>query len=439
MANPTRRLGAIGAVVLGVAWAYPVQAQQTEIVPRIDVGALHETNPRLSRVQEDEATGLLIDALLNMSWSTARTTAFFNPRLRLSRYDDNNDRDLENDDFWLDGGIEHTTARSITGLQAGYSELGVRTSELESASGPVGGGSTDLSFVDDTQQRWYIMPDWEYDITQKDRIRVALNYSDITYDQTDTFRLDYTFLNGDLSWQRSLSEKLALGLLLNVSQYDSDNAAVKADPINNPGRTTDNDNSTYGASLFTNYALSETLDASLYVGYRDTEIKLKQVPFRDIFGTELCVDFNGNVTPPPCEFKVDDSFWVGSASLNRNSERTDLGVTVSRNITPTSNGLQTVRNEIRGTAVHDFSARVRGRLGLLYYNEELAGGDSQDFDRDYISFNASLDWRFTRVLGVRGAYRYVEVDETLPGSSDRKADNHYVFLGVFFRGEGWRW
>ena len=426
------------AIALWVATTAVAIAAKTEIVPRIDVGALHETNPRLSRITEEDATGLIIDGRLLMGWSTERTDWSFDPRLRLSRYDEDDDRDLENDDFWLPFSLEHETSRSLTNFLVEYSEVGVRTSEVESAAGGGGGGgSTNLTFVEDTREQIRIEPSWAYQVTQKDTFRISAGFSGNEYDQVDTGRFDYDYFFADTSWQHRFTAKTSIGILLNAARFDSENPAAKADPVGRQGQATNNDTTTYGVSLFTDYLLSQTLTASLYLGLRDTEAEITTNPFLDFFGTEFCITPEGQLAPPPCKEEFEDDSWVGQASLTKEGQRTDYTLSFSRSIIPSSRGAETLRNEFRGTINHDFSRKVNGRLGLLFFNEDFAAQTS-GFDRNFVSINLNLEWLFAKTWGLRGAYRYVFVEEDFDTGVNQDATNNYFFVGLFYRGLGWR-
>ena len=86
---------------------------------------------------------------------------------------------------------------------------------------------------------------------------------------------------------------------------------------------------------------------------------------------------------------------------------------------------------------HRLTRHLTGTLGAYYYDQEDAVNQTRS--RKYISLNTSVRWAFTRLWGVRVAYRYVKSDgafTVLGGSST--ADNHYVFLGFSFQGDPWR-
>ncbi len=428
--------GYAGLLVSALLACGAAQAAQLELMPRLDMGALNETNPRLSRRQEDDATGIVVDGRLNFSRMTPRSRLFFNPRLRLSRYDDNNDEDLEDTDLWLTGGIDHRGSRARTQLRLGYSEVGVRTSELETAEDSPG-GSGDLAFIDDTQSRWEIEPSWSYELTRTDLLNLALGYSDVSYDLASTSRFDYRYLYADTTWQHNFTPRLGVGLQLNASDFNSQNQAAKQNPLFNQGNASDNDSQTYGGSLFLSYQFSERLSGSIYGGARTTDVELQRVPFRDIFGNELCITESG-IGLPPCIEKSSGNNFVSELRLARTGQRTEFDLSYSRSVTPNSNGAETLRDEFRATIRRDFSDRLSGWLGVLAYAQKDAALQTNR-DRDYLSIDTNLEWLFARYWGLRGAYRFVDIKDKLSNGPDTDASNHYIFAGIFYRPRGWRW
>jgi len=424
------------AIMSLLAAADAAAAGQLEVMPRVDVAGLHETNARLSRQREDDATGIIFDGRLNITRNTPRTELVFNPRFRLSRYDDKNDKDLEDDDWWLIGGFSHRAQRFQTDLQLSYSQVGVRTSELESAEDSPG-GSADLTFIDDTQKRWQFSPSLGFQLTQQDQLQFSIGFNDVKYDRVTSFRFDYRYLNVDTSWQHNFSPKIGLGTQLNFSRFESENQVAKQDPIFNQGNATDNDSQTFGGSIFLTYMFSQRLIASVYAGARRTDIELRRAPFLDFFGNEFCLTEAG-LEQPPCIEKTSGDNFVGELRLTRTSERTQMDVGYSRSVAPSSGGAETVRDELRGKLRHEFSKRLSGQMGLLAYTQKDVTRLT-DRNRDYVSLNANLEWLFARYWGVRGAYRFVHVTDKLNDRPDTDASNHYFFMGVFYRPRGWRW
>ena len=82
--------------------ALPFQAHAAWLLePIVGTYVEHETNPRMRRDDEDEATALVVSLALPMSYETQRTQVLFAPRTVQSFYSDNDDEDLERDNWYL--------------------------------------------------------------------------------------------------------------------------------------------------------------------------------------------------------------------------------------------------------------------------------------------------------------------------------------------------
>ncbi len=407
-----------------------LSAAKTEVDGRFEIGGLYESNPRLRSGFNDDATGLLLNAIANMNYGTERNNLKFSPRLQLSRYKDPEDKDLEMNNYYLDLLTDHKTVRSTTSLGASYSNVSVRTSELESADS-IGGGTGDIRFATDKQRLWSIFPKWGYQISPRDVINLDARYTDVSYKESLSGRFDYTNISANAAWQHDLNEKLSAGLLLNASKFDSES------PLTN----ITNDSKTYGGSLFIKYEFSETLTGSAYFGSRrtDSTVSFPPVDIIVLFPppptvTEVCPD---DGSPPPCERSSSGNNFVGNIGLTKKSENTTYDMSIGRSISPNSNGAQVARDELRATVAHRLSRHLTGSLNLLYYDQEDAVARTRS--RKYVSVRPSVVWHFSRRWGVRVAYRYVRSDGTFTlGGTRSNTDNHYVFLGFSFQGDPWR-
>lgn len=394
----------------------------------VDVGALYESNPRLDDDDEDDAAGLVLDGRLNMKWATARTSLDLKPRARFSWYADSDDNDLEDEDYWLDSLLSHRTALSEYTLDAGYSTVGVRSSEVESAGDGSGSGSGTVRRADDSRQTFRIGPGWSRRLGARNLFSISGTYTDVDFDKDtlQTGRLPYEYWNGVTSFQRTLTQKTDAGIQLDVSRFES----------NASGASIDNTSDTYGASLFASHRFNETLSGSAYFGARATDVELKRQQVGTLpGGGPLCL--SSGIFVVPCTENTDDTNFVGSASLRKEAKRTNFDLSVSRSVSPNSNGGEQVRDTLDAVVSRKLTQRLTGRVGILYFSQEDVA-DLTNRSSDYISANVRLNWQLVKQWSLFGAYRYVnDDDENLNGTSE-DATNHYVFVGVQWQGLGWR-
>jgi len=415
-----RRAACIGIL----ASLTPAYASQFEAIPVIDTGVLHETNPRLDNDNEDDATGLIVDGRLNMEWASERTQLAVLPRARFGFYADSDDKDLEDKDYWLRSVLGHQSQLSTYEVSGGYSDVAVRSSEVESAGGdPSGSGG--FRRVDDSRETWDAGGAWSRQLTPLDRFSARASYTDVSFDRRTSGRVPYEYKSGSLTYERTITSKWAAGILFDASRFES-----KADEIN-----TSNTSDTLGFSGFANYAFTPTVTGSVYAGRRTTDIEIDRPP---IPGTDIC--FTPNLGIVSCNEKTDGQNFVGTASLSKQAERTSYDLSINRSISPNSNGAETLRDTIDVTARHQFTRRLTGKVGLLYFTQEDAA-DLTNRKRDYVSAQFDLNWRMTEYWSIRGAYRYVnDKDDTsfTGGNINEDATNNYFYVGVRYQGQGWR-
>lgn len=406
----------------------PVQADVFEAIPIVQVGALHETNPRLDEDDEDDATGLVLDGRLNMQWATARTSLDLKPRARFSWYADGDDDDLEDEDFWIDSLLSHQTALSEYTLDAGYSTVGVRSSEVESAGDGGGTGSGNVRRADDSRQTFRIGPGWSRRLGARNLFSLSGTYTDVDFDKDtlQTGRLPYEYWDGRAAFQRTLNQKTDAGIQLELSRFESSAS----------GASIDNTSDTYGGSVFGNYRFNETLTGSAYFGARATDVELERQQVGTLpDGSPLCL--SAGIFVVPCKENTDDTNFVGSASLRKEAKRTNFDLSVSRAVTPNSNGGEQVRDSIDAVVSRQLTQKLTGRVGLLYFSQEDVA-DLTSRSSDYISANVRLSWQLAREWSVFGAYRFVNDDDENLNGTNEDATNHYFFVGARYKGRGWR-
>lgn len=400
-----------------------------ETRPIATAGVQYQTNPRMRRENEDEASGLLLGARLPTSFFSDRTQLFVEPRLVYSFYAEPDDEDLENQDKYLAGRINRQMARTNYGLTGQYSDVGIITSEFESASpDSPSGGTGGTFFLDTTQKRWHIDPYWTFQFTPLNSVSLSAGYNDVTYSRTSvSSRFDYTNSYATAAVEHVFNPTHKLSLRANASQFDS----------MEPNSGFENDSNTTSLSLIYRYALSTTLEASANLGWAKTESTITRPPiFIDPeFGPICSIDFFNIID---CEFKSDGSNFVGDLSLTKRTERIQYNASVGQTISPNSNGSEVVRRTLRGYLTSDFTERLRGRFGLIVFEQENATGFGRR-DREYLRVNTNLRWKFTRRWAIRADYIFTYNRDNLRlGGSTSSANNHRFFVGIVWSGDGWR-
>jgi hypothetical protein len=318
-------------------------------------------------------------------------------------------------------------------LNAGWSDVAIRTAELASAvpddpDDPITeeGDSGDTRFINDSRERWYVRPFLTYELSPRNRISARVDYADVSYDRTTSGRRPYDNLTATLSGERVLNERNSVFLEIYGSQFNSDDALLGID------NTTDS----YGASLIYSRAISETLTAALTLGGSTSDFEITRTP--DIGDQCLDVDDQGNLIIVSCKFEDDDSNFIGNISLRKRGQRTIMNFDLGRSIAPSSNGLTVVRDTLRFYIDRSMTQLWSTRAGVVAYQEET-NGNLTNRDIDYVRADVSLIRRLSERWSVSARYQYTWRDEDFgsPGF-DGSAKRNAVFLEIVYRGIGYR-
>lgn len=412
------------AVLWCIGACPPAYSNSLEITPTLLVGAIHESNPRLRTEDEDDATGLRTTGHLDILWASPNTSLSVRPKANLTFYQDSDDEDLEDEEYSVDSNVTHQAEISEYSFAASYANQSVRTSELESAGDDSGSGSGRIVRADDSRQTLRLGPGWLRRFGERNAVRGSVRYTDVDFDKDtdETGRLPYEFWTGDMSFDRHLTTKTSGGMVFSFTRYES---ATSSNNIKN-------ETSTYGTSLYANYSFTEKLSGAAYGGFRTSDIEITREP---IAGTAFCI--SANVLLVPCTEKFSDNNFVGELSLKLTEEAQHYTVSVSRSVTPNSNGAETIRDTFDAVFFKQLGRRASGSIGLLYYKQEDVA-NLTNRQRDYISARVNFNWQLTELWSLDSYYRYVEdQDDTLTGIQE-DATNHYVYVGFRYKGRGWR-
>ena len=422
---------ALSLVLVATLCATDPVAAEFSMEPYIRVGPRYDSNPRYntSRVDYESAWGTLVDARLPMEYRSPRASVTLRPRLVYSFYPDEDENDLEDRDKYLTGAANWLTRRSNIGASYGYTDLALRTSELQSAgdSSPGGSGETRI-FRDDTQQRWYFQPYWQYQFSGANSFTLNGGYEQVRYDEDFiSRRFDYDYSSASAAFTHAFNARHSAALRATFTKFDSENAEARVQ----------NDSETNSLSLIYTYAWSETTTLSADLGWARTKNEVRRPnnidPVTGPFCDPVFIIFF------PCEFKSDSTNFVGNLTATKQSETVEYKFTIGQSITPNSNGAEVLRFNIDAVARKQFTERVSGRLGIVAFTQNDVGDSDRNFERDYIRGMIRLNYRFARRWSIYGTYIHTFNDEQNALFLDRTVRNHFVSMGVTFQGDGWRW
>ncbi len=445
------RAGVICASVLVVLPASQALAYW-QLTPQVEAGITYQTNPRyLTSEQQavnpdggDDVLGTYIDVLTEGVWKTPSTTVSLEPRLRRTDYLKAND-DLNNDDTFVNFLAAHTGSRGSVGLSVGYQDTLIVTSDFQSelpdspgAPPPVNG--TTGRYSNATQKTWSYQPSLTFQVSTRNALSIRGQLSDTTYNE-DNLRtavtplyVDYSNSSVELAIRHFLNPKSSFVLALNGGNFQTDN----------PGSRIQNSTDSFGITAAYDYIFSATLTGSVTAGTTRSAV--------DISGITTGLDF---LTGFPCSAERTCSIsnearnFVGYAQLRKRSEDTAFNFSLSQAIAPNSNGTQTVQQSVRLDVDQTLTRKLSGGIGALYSKNSSLTKDSSPLgefgnfrqDSSYLTVDSRISWNLTETLSVFGSYSYIsgETDANNSNfSSNSQQSNNRVFLGVRYRGVGFR-
>jgi len=451
---PPRPLAALLIAAIAPAAPFSPALAYWELIPQIESGFTTENNPRYVSDEAEDAQnainpdatanvlGVFVDARVEGTYKTPTTAVTLIPRIRDTNYTKSN-KDLNDDDLYVDLIGEHTGTLGSIALTARYLETGIRTSEFESATpdnpddpGPVTGGSG--RFSDDTQKTWNVRPSVNYQLSPRNVVGVSGQFAETTYDEeqeallASRSYLDYQYSSLDISLRHVLDATNYFAIALNGGNFIAEES----------GRLFRNSTDSFGITVAYDRVFSDTLTGSITAGITRSSI--------DVGGIIGGFDpLTGGVCLPsdPCATSNEERNFVGSLELRKRSEKTTLNFSVGSQIAPRSDGTEVVQEQARLYVDRRLTSRLGSSLGVLYSRESAVGQIFQPEtstiglarqDRDYFTIDTSLSWRLTETLTAFGTYSYVsDTTDALTGGDIHQTNNR-LYVGIRYRGTGIR-
>jgi long-subunit fatty acid transport protein len=258
----------------------------------------------------------------------------------------------------------------------------VRTAERADADPDVNdpdeivGDDSGRVFAVGDRQRFWIMPQWSYNFSEKSSIAAAIRYTDVDY--RDTFpgtHTPFTDARFEASLTRGFSTRTRGYIRATVGRIENEFELI--------GFTSEVDGR--GLSVGIERGLTQTTRFRAEVGVAETEV-------------------NGGDS---------DTDPVWDVNLVRNLETITLLAQVRRSVNSDGNGRVTLRDSFNLSVKKQFSERFDGGLGVRAYTTDQLSSDPGTFeDRDYIQLRAQLGYALTRTFLVEAAYSYTRLDRS---------------------------
>ena len=363
-----------------LATAGGVQADQWYVEPGARLYGFYEDNVRLQSNGPISSTGVIARAEAKAGRRTEANDIALKSAVENRQYFDAND--LNTTDFFLEASGLQRIERDRFTLDARLDLDSTLTSEVE------GSGRVHRSVP---RTRWVISPGWEHDVTERLETSLNATYEDVSYDNGLRFGyVDYLVMGADAGVSYGLSETTHAIGRFSLYHYEA-------------GQLTDESDTT-GVLAGIAHAFSETFTVTALAGIRRTKAEYAVI--------------GGTVEDTNSGQQYD-------LSLSKRFETARLDVRLSREIQPTSSSglLDTVRSNIRWN--QEIDARWSWSMDFAAQRTERVLRAAQDQNRDYLSLQPQVNFRFDRDWRIEGGYRYrYQKYETNPSAAEANA----VFL-----------
>jgi len=381
MSSSYRSAAAGAALVLVAAEA---AAAGWQFDPRIQVGALHDDNYRLTDVrgEEIEVTGAMLDAQLGLVSEYPLGVIELVPRARATVFPDSPDE--ESNDWFFGAGWQQRLQRLETQVDFEYADESVITSEVVSAEFPdvelgdtVAGDGGRVN-VRNRRELLNLQPRLAYRSTPRHRVEAALSVIDATFDRNFVDQRGFTDLSA------------SGGIAIDTSPRDTVSASARVGSYDPAGTRESSDR--YGVGGEWSRRWTQKMDTYVRAGVdrTETEVLRRETP-----------------TSPLLAVPVSETSWVGGAGAEWTFQVTQVLLDAVRSTSPSSSGAVVIRDELRARLRRSLSPRFALTASLRSVRTEGAiEGATTVGDRDYLTGRAGFEWRMSRQMLVQGAYDY---------------------------------
>jgi uncharacterized protein (PEP-CTERM system associated) len=277
-----------------------------------------------------------------------------------------------------------------------------------------------------------ISPNFLYNITERDALQLAYNYTDVSFERSSAARLTRNFNDYDnQQWSSTFTHTFTERFSVNLSgSYAIFNTANENPPFNTfinngifpvtTGFSQKANTITYQAGL--QYTYDERTRVSVSAGIRDTETEVSN------FQT---IDFLGQA-PGILNSQTNQSFTssgnVYSGNLNRKFDWGSIDLNAGQQLSPASTNGQRNTTNFSADTRYNLSERWVTALAVNYVNTEQPsnlGGNLNNDSRTNVTFTPSLQWRWTPEMNLRLSYSYRQLEL---GSLNETAESNNVQL-----------
>ena len=388
--NRNRRVALAVAVTLACG-AVPAGAADWEVNPKLALGYLYDNNYRLTPPDtENEVSGGVLDAQLELRAAGPLTEFSLVPRVRLTEFTD--DPEEESDDYYGTLNWEHRTQVMRAQVRADYAQETVASSEqpstdIDSGLGETGGADAGIAFIRNRRDLARIRPSFSYDFSPRHRLDLAATATDVSFDdKLPGLQTDYRDYGVDVGFGFVTSPRSTVTVRALASRYDVEIEGNSADG--------------YGLELEWSTSASELMTAFLRAGAQHTI-------FED---NELTGEAGEEVTT-----------WLAGAGIRRSLKLTELFFDLTHSVGPTASGFVVQRDQLRLRWTHLFTPRFSMFSGVRGTRDDAVASDTAFNARNYATADVGMEWRILQQLSLVASIDYTWQDFESEASRDSES------------------
>jgi hypothetical protein len=357
------------AVVLALGAGTAARADAVwEFTPKIEAGYLYDDNYRLTQPgTEVQVNGPLVDAALEMATLTQTGQFTFTPRVRATYFSE--EQDLDSVDYFGQMDWRHSGQRFDTRFRGDFAEQDIINSEqpnadVDSGLGEPVFGDAGRVIVKNRRTRYAFQPQVSWELTQRNRIELAANYADVSFDRAISdaqVGFDTTELTAGI--RTRISERTTIATRLRGGYYDIQFRDITK---------------AYGVEMQWDTRTIKDTTRFFRVGAQNVEL----------------ADGGSNIA------------WVAGAGVSLLLGRNELFTDVSRSVGPSSAGVVVARDQLRLRLVRAMTPRLNLLVGLRGTHDDDVDDTSSFTPRSYATADIGLEWRVKEEWSIRLAGDY---------------------------------
>ncbi|MBT8112116.1 MAG: hypothetical protein KJO47_00415 [Gammaproteobacteria bacterium] len=239
----------------------------------------------------------------------------------------------------------------------------------------------DVNLVRDDarRNRFTISPGWNYRLSEITSLGLGYKYNDLSFSGEDS--------NSGLV--ESDSQTIQANIKMQVTEKDMVTGRI-SESYFRPDN--DRDVDTLGVTLGWVHKFSESFEMDFTVGVRDSDFDNAQ--------------------------KSSDSGFVGNIGATKRTGLTTYRVNLERRENPSSSGNQVEVDQINVAIQRELTEKLTFSFAGRFFDTETTDDSNSNSNREYISFEPGLSWRFLPSWVAGAGYKYAEEDLDGGGSGD---------------------